>query len=162
MLKTLVKPTFPGPRMSDVAETLNSLMILRNDMITRLKEVDQMISQLRSVQDRINSIQQTPLPRAETGYFNFTGYNLKKGSIKPSAIADRVAEILREEGRPMTRSKIAKRLVELGVPLAGRDTSKYVGTILWRHRERFVNLERLGYWLADVELPGSYYPPERR
>lgn len=60
---------------------------------------------------------------------------------------------------PMTRGQIARELAARGTPLAGRNVNKNLGTILWRHQDTFVNLEGLGYWLAEVELPGIYTPP---
>lgn len=31
---------------------------------------------------------------------------------------------------------------------------------MWRHRDRFVNLSRLGYCLKDTPIPGVYDPED--
>ena len=59
----------------------------------------------------------------------------------------RVAErILREVGRPLTRGEMVKELEKRGVRLKSSDNPRYVGTIMWRNREKFVNAGD-GYWL---------------
>ena len=33
------------------------------------------------------------------------------------------------------------------------DKAAYIGTILWRHRNRFSNIEGKGYWLKGIKVP---------
>ncbi|MBV1707525.1 MAG: hypothetical protein KGQ37_09990 [Hyphomicrobiales bacterium] len=81
-----------------------------------------------------------------------------RGIVSPAEIAGLVKTILREEGRPMKRGQLVAALERQNIPLAGNDKNKNLGTILWRHKNEFVHLERLGYWLADMPLPGIYEP----
>jgi hypothetical protein len=145
--------------MADVSETLQRLMQVRNQLLSQLKEVDELMKQLQAIQTRIGSIQPRSLLHPDIKPANIVGgVAWRRSSISPADIADSVEQILREANQPMTRSQIARRLTQLGVPLVGRDINKNVGTILWRHRHRFVNLKKLGYWLADVAIPDVYEP----
>jgi hypothetical protein len=81
-----------------------------------------------------------------------------RGMVSPSDIAARVRLILLEANRPMKRGELVAELERLGIPLAGKDKNKNLGTILWRHPEQFVSLEKLGYWVRGVPLQGVYTP----
>lgn len=83
-----------------------------------------------------------------------------RGIISPSDIAASARQILLEANRPMKRGELVAELERRGVPLAGKDKNKNLGTILWRHPDQFVGLEKLGYWLKGVPLPGVYAPED--
>lgn len=77
---------------------------------------------------------------------------------KPEDVAREVEQLLGRVGRPMKRGAIVEALAEQGFDVPGKDKNKNLGTILWRHKEKFVQLPKLGYWLRDAELPGVYTP----
>jgi hypothetical protein len=79
-------------------------------------------------------------------------------------MADVVRKVLVEERRkPMTRTELVDALEMKGIPVAGTDPSKALGTILWRLRDQFVNLTGWGYWPIDIEYePADYKPPEKK
>ncbi len=81
-----------------------------------------------------------------------------RGTVPPSDIAATVRLILSEARQPMNRGQLVAELERRGVPLAGKDKNKNLGTILWRHSGDFVHLEKFGYWLRDVPLEGVYEP----
>jgi hypothetical protein len=83
-----------------------------------------------------------------------------QAELPPADVAARARAVLIEEGRPMKRGQLVKALLNRGVHLAGADKNKNLGTILWRHKNQFVSLEKLGYWVKDVPLPGLYEPDE--
>lgn len=60
-----------------------------------------------------------------------------------------IRSILLEAGRPMPRGPLVGALAERGFPVGGAEPSKNLGTIMWRLRDRFVNLEGRGYWPND-------------
>ncbi|MCE4226771.1 hypothetical protein HCU64_23805 [Methylobacterium sp. C25] len=62
------------------------------------------------------------------------------------------AEILKR-GRPMTRGELLDAFESEGIPLAGRDKARNLGTIMWRFREEFENVPGRGYWPKDVPNP---------
>jgi malonyl CoA-acyl carrier protein transacylase len=83
-----------------------------------------------------------------------------RGPISPEAIAKAVREILLTLKRPMKRGELVAELTARHVPITGGDKNKNLGTILWRHKNQFVHIEKLGYWLRDVPLEGVYTPDE--
>lgn len=71
----------------------------------------------------------------------------------PAAIAHEVEGLLAVASEPMTRGELRNALASLGVAIHSKDASKYLGTVLWRNRHRFINIEGRGYWLKNRELP---------
>ena len=70
----------------------------------------------------------------------------------PDQIASIVESILMSHNRPMTRGELAGEIEKMGIRMPAKDHAKYIGTILWRKRRLFQNLEGKGYWLKDVPL----------
>lgn len=136
--------------------TLKQLYEIRNALLRELKEVEALISQFQGVKARLKRLSPSSDVRSQSLLLRLEGR--PRNLVTPAEIANRVEGILREAGRPMTRSELATKLMEEGIPLVGSDISKNVGTILWRHKDRFVNLKRLGYWLRNVPLVGVYDP----
>lgn len=71
----------------------------------------------------------------------------------PVAIANDVEAILVSAKEPMTRGELRTALATRGVVINSKDASKYLGTVLWRNRHRFVNVEGEGYWPIGRDLP---------
>jgi hypothetical protein len=74
---------------------------------------------------------------------------------RPADVADAAAGIIKQLGRPASRGELATLLVRLGKTIPGADQesrARYVGTIMWRNRDRFENIEGRGYWLRGVPL----------
>lgn len=80
-----------------------------------------------------------------------------EAEVRPSnntkAIGDGIEAILARSDWPVQRGKLISGLEADGLPIHSKDKSKYIGTILWRNRERFVNIEGEGYWLRSRPLP---------
>jgi hypothetical protein len=77
-------------------------------------------------------------------------FNQRRGN--PDQIASMVEAILMSHSRPMTRGELADEMERMGVRLPAKDKAKYIGTILWRKRRLFQNLEGKGYWLKGLPL----------
>lgn len=84
----------------------------------------------------------------------------REEGLAPKEIASHAKSTLLEAGRPMKRGELVRALIARNVPLAGKDKNKNLGTILWRHSDKFVSLEGLGYWVKGVRLPGVYEPDD--
>jgi hypothetical protein len=81
----------------------------------------------------------------------------------PQAVKDVSAGILQDLGQPLTRGELVTELELRRVRLPGKDKesrARYVGTILWRHKDQFENIEGRGYWLRGVIIPETEH--ERR
>ena len=78
----------------------------------------------------------------------------------PAAVAARAERVIREHGKPIQRGDLVRKIEESGLPIYSKDKNKYLGTILWRNRDTFVNVEGHGYWIRglDIEVP----PGEQR
>ncbi|TIU00817.1 MAG: hypothetical protein E5W43_07140 [Mesorhizobium sp.] len=72
---------------------------------------------------------------------------------KPSEIADMAERLIRGAGHPLTRAQIVERLEKADVELNSEDKPRYVGTILWREKGRFVNIPGEGYTMNDMATP---------
>jgi len=81
-----------------------------------------------------------------------------RGELPPREVAAIARNALLETGKPLKRGQLVRELEKRGVPLAGADKNKNLGTILWRHRAMFVSLPKLGYWAKGVPLEGVYDP----
>lgn len=89
------------------------------------------------------------------------GRKRQPGTVRPSDLAPMVRRIITEKGRPMTRTELLEALEARDVVMAGTDKAKYLGTLMWRAREAFTNIESLGYWPSDLPWNGlgrSYQP----
>lgn len=71
----------------------------------------------------------------------------------PVAIVNELDEILASSSEPMTRGQLRSALAARGVSINSKDASKYLGTLLWRNQNRFVNVEGHGYWNKGRDLP---------
>jgi hypothetical protein len=72
---------------------------------------------------------------------------------RPGDVAEHMERIIRDVGRPMTRGEIVAAFEARDIPIPFEDKARYVGTIAWRHKGTFVNIEGEGYWLRDGPPP---------
>jgi hypothetical protein len=72
---------------------------------------------------------------------------------RPSEFADYMERIIEGVQRPMSRSELVEHLEAQGIEVPSSDKPRYLGTILWRHRDRFVNIAGKGYTLARLLSP---------
>ena len=75
------------------------------------------------------------------------------GSPRPDDIAALMERIIREVGRPMMRGEIVAALETRDVVIPYEDKSRYIGTIAWRNKGLFKNIEGRGYWLSGEPAP---------
>lgn len=72
---------------------------------------------------------------------------------RPSDLVEATIQILRVEGRPLSRGDLFRRLSGAGVQMPGRDAIRNYGTIIWRSG-RFDNVGG-GYWPKGEKRPES-------
>ena len=78
----------------------------------------------------------------------------------PERIRKLCRELMIEHAKPMTRAELVIGLETHGVVLKSKDKANYIGTILWRAKDQFVNLESFGYWPKDTPYgPAEYGVP---
>ncbi|SRR6266446_1262484 len=83
---------------------------------------------------------------------NSTGIRVTSQYVRRKELTPILTTIILKNGRPMTRSEIATALAAEGYPIMAKDASKNIGTIMWRLRDQFVNIEGRGYWPRGVSL----------
>ncbi|MGO7792680.1 hypothetical protein ACC703_35140 [Rhizobium ruizarguesonis] len=71
----------------------------------------------------------------------------------PERIAQVAAEVIRELGAPIRRGRLVKLIEEKALIINSEDKARYLGTILWRHKDQFTNIEGRGYWLDELGDP---------
>jgi hypothetical protein len=153
-----------GLRMSTIQELLLTLKSRRARLKEQIEAIDKAVSALENA---ANVLANQKFDLAEDSFFGAFGIDTdgdkprrQRGIIPPQEIVRHVRSVLLDAGHPMTRSQIARELINRDVPLVGGDINKNIGTILWRNPRDFVNLPNLGYWLADVPLAGVHVPAD--
>lgn len=53
----------------------------------------------------------------------------------------------------MSRGEIVDALERRDVEIPAQDKARYIGTLAWRNKGTFVNIEGRGYWLRDAGVP---------
>lgn len=79
--------------------------------------------------------------------------NARRRGPRPTEIVKIMERLIREAGRPLTRGEIIAALEHRAVQVPGADKPRYIGTIAWRNKSIFMNVEGLGYWLRREPLP---------
>jgi len=83
----------------------------------------------------------------------------KERRLGPPEFADMAERIIKDEGHPMSRTELVAALEARGADLPSDDKPRYLGTIMWRQRVRFVNIPGKGYWLRDEPNEAAGYAP---
>ncbi|MFN7009939.1 MAG: hypothetical protein ACK4PN_07900 [Allorhizobium sp.] len=76
-----------------------------------------------------------------------------KRKVRPSELVDIIERLIRMRSAPMQRGEIVDALAESDIELESQDPARYLGTILWRNGDRFVNVPGEGYTLTDLITP---------
>jgi len=70
-----------------------------------------------------------------------------------------IQDLIMARYKPMTRGELVNALASYGVNIRAADPRKAMGTMMWRMRDKFVNIEGQGYWLRDQPLASVGYKP---
>lgn len=81
------------------------------------------------------------------------------GRLSNKQIASAARDAILENGRPMTRGHLVAAFEARGLPVAGVDKQRNMGTIMWRLKDAFVNIPGHGYWPRDVPCEVVGYAP---
>ncbi|MCG8559165.1 MAG: hypothetical protein MI824_05135 [Hyphomicrobiales bacterium] len=81
--------------------------------------------------------------------------------LRPRDLGPIVKRVLLETGRPMTRGPLVEALEKRGIEVKGAEKAKYLGTVLWRMGDEFVNIEGEGYWPRGMDCPAVGYKAEQ-
>jgi hypothetical protein len=144
------------PAMANVSEVIDRLVRRRAELRAEIAKLDQVIEGLTALSDVIGnddaavaSVEAKPEMTAREG-------QRERGVLPPEEIVRFARNALLKNGRPLKRGALVRVLEAEGVPLAGKDKAKNLGTILWRNLDQFVSLDKLGYWPRDISIKGVY------
>ncbi|WP_237353538.1 hypothetical protein [Xanthobacter sp. YC-JY1] len=73
--------------------------------------------------------------------------------VNPQAFADAAERVLATRGVPLSRPQLVDELLKLGIKFPSLDPARYIGTILWRNKDRFVHIPQHGYFLKYLLTP---------
>lgn len=137
---------------SQIAELKRFIELHRSLDATPLREIEAPVSALASLDADVDS------EETDSSYPHIHKHDRRR-STRPTEIAETVERIIREVGRPMTRGDLVHALEKRDVKIPYGDKARYVGTIVWRHKGLFENIEGRGYWLRGEPVP-SVTPPD--
>lgn len=73
-----------------------------------------------------------------------------ESTASPAEIVESAIALMKERGRPMSRSQILKALQSQGLNIPGKDATKNIGTVIWRSK-KFDNIAGHGYWPKEFD-----------
>lgn len=83
----------------------------------------------------------------------------QKTKLSRDELAVRIREVLVKHGQPLTRGKLVKTLTDNNIAIGGTVPSRNLGTIMWRLKDQFTNIEGYGYWPKDLRCEEVGYEP---
>jgi len=122
---------------------------------------DQLRQELRAVEHFIASYGATKAtpPRPDSPKFQIfeeaTSAPRGRRSADVQVLLNEATRIILQEGQPLSRSELLRRLEKSGHTIEGTDKNKVLGTNLWRSG-KFYNLKGAGYWPKVSPIPQSY------
>jgi hypothetical protein len=122
----------------------------KEELTNELRDVETFLSLYRRFQGphrQENNPDSLPSP---DDAFVSDGFGRNVRALRPPEIADLAERVIRGAGEPLTRAQIVERIENAGHVLNSDDKPRYVGTILWRQKERFTNIPGQGYITADM------------
>ena len=148
--------------MSDQA--LQNAMAERETLAKQVNEKQQQLEGLRRELARVDAFiadwhRFAGTEPEDTGDIIQTGFGPAKrrpANSKKEEVASAAVELLKEAGKPLSRSELYKALTtDKGMRIEGTEPEMVLSTMLWRMGEK-VGIERLktgGYWFKDEPVP---------
>ena len=77
----------------------------------------------------------------------------RRSGPAPRELVEMAERMIRDAGRPLSRGDLVEMFDARDVELPGTDKPRYIGTIMWRNKSRFLQIEGRGYWLRGEPVP---------
>jgi hypothetical protein len=84
----------------------------------------------------------------------------RKRKLTPDNIVKMMENIIRDFGAPIPSSGLIDGLEVRKIKIPSDNKSAYISNLLWRHKDRFINLKGFGYWTKDKPFFEANYIPE--
>jgi hypothetical protein len=145
-------------------QAVENAIARRNELRVTIERLQAELIEIEGFLSLYERFSGAPVKRGETADRGESTTHIKtrRRRLPPAELAEMASEIILAVGRPMTRGEIATALEGRNVLLWGgdaREKAKYLGTILWRRNDRFVNFEGHGYWPIDRPYEPAGYKP---
>ena len=143
---------------------ISGVPVADNDSFaSALKRKSEIQSQLQALRDELKSVDEYIAlhkrlfgDRESSGVpTGMRGGRRERNVLPPEKLVELSLTILQETGRPLTRSQLAREIERRGIPLAGVDPVKNLGTILWRSNDRIQSVPGRGYWITGRPIPSD-------
>lgn len=140
---------------AQVAERLKATEEQAQALRKQLAALDTALAVAQSYEDGTQnvSVPEFELPQEST--------QPRKRPRNPSheEVGDAALAILAKADKPMSRADLFEEVTKTGLNIQGQDPQVVFSTMMWRERERVVNLKRFGYWPIDKPYErAGYYP----
>ena len=122
----------------------------KEELQREMEAVDAFLDMYQRFQGIYEQEKASNSPASTEDSFVKDGFGRNVRVLRPPEIADLAERVIREANQPLTRAEIVSRIERGGHVLNSEDKPRYVGTILWRQKERFTNIPGQGYVLADM------------
>jgi hypothetical protein len=126
-----------------------------------LAEIDQFLALYRrysgtdredhGTHNNSNAVENSESPAIEGGP--------RKQRGRPADFGRIMEGVLKDIRRPLQRGEFVVEVEDRGYTIPSEDKARYLGTILWRQRDRFVNIPDVGYWLKNEPCEAVAYIP---
>lgn len=123
--------------------------------LKKLKELQYEVSRLEAFVSTYEELHGRKLDRDELlsgGGSHSTHRSRRRNNV--SKLLDLSERLIREAGRPLTRGELADAMERENVTVHATDVPKYLGTLLWRNKDRFEAVDE-GYTVAANETTTS-------
>ena len=136
---------------SSTRDLLSKLLKRREELRLESEALDKIIETYRSLSflDMAVEVEQLDLWKG--------GRSSRARSAYVAEMMAKARRLILDDGRPLTRSELLRRLESEGYVIDGSDKSKVLGTNLWRSKQ-FQHIEGLGYWPSDTPIPRNFAP----
>jgi len=140
-----------------------------NQLNSDISDIYKKIETLTAEREKLNTfvvvwheLAGLPTPPMANDSVDKQAKSLKIRLVRPknpdrSVVVDAVLEIIRENGRPMSRSALFNALTKRNIIIQGKDPDMVLSTMLWRSQDRVVRLPPYGYWDAEQSYPEADY-----
>lgn len=130
-----------------VVQVENELQRLQRARAAAVKNVSEIDEKIRSLETFLGRRKPEPaIPLHE---------RMSRHQLSPI-----IRDVLIDLNEPKPRGPLVDALADRGIYIGGDKPSRNLGTIMWRLRDQFINIEGCGYWPIDLPCEKIGYNPE--
>lgn len=129
-------------------DVFNEVVERRNSLLQELVELEQFINAYKPATKTKSPISHKKVNPVRAR---------RRGA--PNQFVALIEQVIKDAGKPLSRADIVSEIESKEISIPGQHKTKYVGTLMWREREKFIHIVDHGYWLKYQPLPKIGYDP---